>query len=272
MKTKYKILFAKIIFNLISIVIRKKIIRLKKNNINWELDLSEGIDLSIYIFGKFEYEIIKSISKHKLTKKPIFFDIGANIGVQTLQLIQNFKNSTVHSFEPTNFGFNKLKKNISLNKKLNKRIFANQLFLTNKKNCLPKKIYASWNLNNKKNVHKKHYGSFKTTSNSQSLKLDDYIIKNKISKIDFIKLDVDGNELDVLKSGYKFLKRNKTPIIFEVAPYLYKEHGYTHNDLINLFRELGYNFYNIANLKKVENINKFILSIADGTSNTLVAK
>ena len=108
MKTKYKILFAKIIYNLISIVKRNKNLKLKKNNINWELDLSEGIDLSIYIFGKFEYEIIKTISKHKLTKKPIFFDIGANIGVQTLQLSQNFKNSTVHSFEPTNFGFNPL--------------------------------------------------------------------------------------------------------------------------------------------------------------------
>ena len=133
MKTKYKILLAKIIFKLISIVKRNKIIKLKKNNINWELDLSEGIDLSIYIFGKFEYEIIKTISKHNLSKEPVFFDIGANIGVQTLQLSQNFKNSTVHSFEPTNFGFNKLKKNISLNKKLNKRIFANQLFLTDKK-------------------------------------------------------------------------------------------------------------------------------------------
>jgi len=272
MKTKYKILIAKIIFNLISIIKRKQIIRIKKNDINWELNLSEGIDLCIYIFGKFEYEIIKTISKHKLTKKPIFFDIGANIGAQTLQLSQSFKNSTIHSFEPTNFGFNKLKKNIFLNKKLSKKILANQLFLTNKKNSIPKKIYASWNLNNKKNVHKKHYGSYKTTSNSKSLKLDDYIIKNKISKIDFIKLDVDGHELDVLKSGYKFQKKKKTPIIFEVAPYLYKEHGYTHNDLIKLFRELGYNFYNITDLKKVKNINQFILSIPDGTSNTLVAK
>ena len=272
MKTKYKILLAKIIFKLISIVKRNKIIKLKKNNINWELDLSEGIDLSIYIFGKFEYEIIKTISKHKLSQEPIFFDIGANIGVQTLQLSQNFKKSTVHSFEPTNYGFNKLKKNILLNKKLSKKIFANQLFLTNRNNNLPKKIYASWNLQNKKNVHKKHYGSFKTTSNAKSLKLDDYITKNKISKIDFIKLDVDGHELDVLKSGYKFLTRKKPPIIFEVAPYLYKEHGYTHDDLINLFRRFGYNFYYINNLKKVKNINEYILSIPDGASNTLVAK
>ena len=85
-------------------------------------------------------------------------------------------------------------------------------------------------------------------------------------------MDVDGHELDVLKSGYKFLKSKKVPIIFEVAPYLYKEYGYTHKDLINLFKELGYRFYNIYNLKKIQNINEFILSIPDGTSTTLIAK
>ena len=103
MKTKHKILFAKIIFFLISIFKKKKLIKIKKNDINWELDLSEGIDLSVYIFGKFEYEIITAIAKHKLSKNPIFFDIGANIGVQTLQLKKYFKDSTIHSFEPTNF-------------------------------------------------------------------------------------------------------------------------------------------------------------------------
>ena len=52
MKTKHKILLAKIIFFLISIIKKKKLVRVKKNNINWKLDLSEGIDLSVYIFAK----------------------------------------------------------------------------------------------------------------------------------------------------------------------------------------------------------------------------
>ena len=272
MKTKHKILFAKIVFFLLSIIQKKKFIKIKKNNINWELDLSEGIDLSIYIFGKFEYEIINAIAKHQLPKKPVFFDIGANVGVQTLQLSERIKNSTIHSFEPTNFGYNKLKNNILLNPNLRKNIFINQTFLTNKKKNMPKKIYASWNLINTNNAHKKHFGILKQTSNANSLKLDEYIIKKKIKKIDFIKLDVDGYELDVLKSGYKFLKKKKVPIIFEVAPYLYKEYGYTESDLINLFKELGYSFYNIYNLKKIININEFISSIPDGTSTTLIAK
>ena len=145
MKTKHKILFAKIIFFLLSIFKKNTIVRIKRNNINWELDLSEGIDLSIYIFGKFEYEIVKAILKHKLSKKPIFLDIGSNIGAQTLQLSECFKKATIHSFEPTTFGFQKIKKNISLNPKLSSRIILNQAFLSSKKNKLPRKVYASWN-------------------------------------------------------------------------------------------------------------------------------
>ncbi len=271
MKTKYKIFFAKIIFKILSLLKNKIIFKIKKNNINWKLDLSEGIDLSIYIFGKFEYEIIETIAKHKLSKKPIFFDIGANIGVQTLQLASYFNNAKVHSFEPTNFGYKKLKNNITLNPDLRKNIYINQNFLSNKK-FLPNKIYASWNLKVKKNTHKKHQGSYKNTSNASSLKLDDYIKKNKIKKIDFIKLDVDGHELEVLKSGYNFLRKKKVPIIFEVAPYLYTEHGYTQNDLLRLFKSLKYNFYNINNLKKIDDIDRFFLSIPDGACTTLVAK
>jgi len=271
MKTKHKILFAKIIFFFLSKfkIKNKKVLR---NNIKWNLDLSEGIDLSVYLFGKFEFEIIKAIAKHKLTRKPVFFDIGANIGVQTLQLRNYFKNSTIHSFEPTNYAYNKLCNNIILNSKLKKKIILNQAFLTNKKKTIPKKIYSSWSLINKKNLHKKHLGSLKSTSNANSFKLDNYITKHKIKKIDFIKLDVDGYELDVLKSGYKFLKKNKTPIIFEVAPYLYKEHNYSQSDLVSLFVKLKYSFYNINNLKRIKNIYKYISSVSDGESTTLIAK
>ena len=128
MKTKHKILFAKIIFFFLSKfkIKNKKVLR---NNIKWNLDLSEGIDLSVYLFGKFEFEIIKAIAKHKLTRKPVFFDIGANIGVQTLQLRNYFKNSTIHSFEPTNYAYNKLCNNVILNPKLKKKnYFESSIF------------------------------------------------------------------------------------------------------------------------------------------------
>ena len=50
------------------------------------------------------------------------------------------------------------------------------------------------------------------------------------------------------------VKKRKIPILSKVTPSLYKEHRYTRNDLL---KELGYNFYNIDNLKKIENVSKF---------------
>jgi|TARA_B110000858_G_C17476847_1_gene325338 FkbM family methyltransferase len=47
-----------------------------------------------------------------------------------------------------------------------------------------------------------------TLIKSNQCSLDTIIIKYKIKDISFIKLDVDGSELDVLKSGEKLLLKN----------------------------------------------------------------
>ena len=61
MKTKYKIYLAKLIYIFISCfgIFKKKIV--KRGQIYWSPDISEGIDLSIYIFGNFEKNLIKII-------------------------------------------------------------------------------------------------------------------------------------------------------------------------------------------------------------------
>ena len=56
MRTKYKIFFAKVLSYLITLFISKKQI-VKRKNINWSLDLNEGIDLSIFLFGSSERKI-----------------------------------------------------------------------------------------------------------------------------------------------------------------------------------------------------------------------
>ena len=85
LSTKIKIFIAKIIYKILNIVFKLpffdvdiKQLRVERNNINWFLDLSEGIDLSIFIFGSSE----KFIKVKKLlddSKDLIFIDIGANI-------------------------------------------------------------------------------------------------------------------------------------------------------------------------------------------------
>ena len=51
MKTNSKILIAKIIFKILIFFGFKKKTIVKRNDIKWKIDISEGIDLSIFLFG-----------------------------------------------------------------------------------------------------------------------------------------------------------------------------------------------------------------------------
>ena len=129
MKTKYKIVFAKILYLLIKIFVSKDNVIVKRNDINWHLQLNEGIDLSIFIFGNFEKSILKT-SKKLIGSRPIdIIDIGSNMGVHSLNFAINFKKSKVYSIEPTDFAFNKLLKNLSLNPSI-KNVSTNQYFIS----------------------------------------------------------------------------------------------------------------------------------------------
>ena len=82
--TPVKIFLAKILYKGIKLFHiypgndHKKVI-CHRDNLNWSLDLSEGIDLSIYTFGKFE-ATTSALFNRIVKPDMIVFDIGANIG------------------------------------------------------------------------------------------------------------------------------------------------------------------------------------------------
>ena len=118
MKTKSKIFIAKIISKLITLFISSKQ-TVVRNEIKWNLNLNEGIDLSIFLFGNSEKKILNS--SKLLSKKDtplIIIDIGANIGSVSLIMAKKFKDSKVFAIEPTNYAFNKLSTNLDLNNDL----------------------------------------------------------------------------------------------------------------------------------------------------------
>lgn len=269
MKTKHKILFAKFISKIITFIYKDKVL-VRRNGINWFLDLNEGIDLSIFLFGKFENSILK-VSKFLIKNKKIdILDIGCNMGVHTLFLAKVFKKSKIYSIEPTDFAFKKLKKNVGLNKGMNNiKIF--QFFLTRKK-ILPKKVYSSWELTNQNKKHKKHMGTLKTTKSSKVKTLDKFVKENNIKNKILIKCDVDGNELEVFKSGKDFIKKFKPYIIMELAPYLYPEFGYNVEKLLKLLKQYNYRFYDAKNFNEIFSINEYANKIKDGSSENIFLK
>lgn len=67
-----------------------------------------------------------------------------------------------------------------------------------------------------------------------------------IPRIDFIKCDVEGAELLVVKGGAKTLERLSPILFLEANPAWTKSFGYTPGDLVSRLRELGYDHFLLA--------------------------
>ncbi len=263
LSTSKKIFLATILSKLLILLFQKKKFIVSRNGIKYKIYLDEGVDLGIFLGVKNEKKFF-NIKKYLNSKKKFdIIDIGSNIGSVTLPLANIFKNSKIYSIEPTVYAFQKLKENINLNPNLKKRIKIFNYFISQKKEKI-KFVHSSWKLDNQDKKHGIHRGSLKETSN-KAISLDKLFNKNK-TPIKLIKVDVDGYELDVLKSAEKLLKKEKPIIYFELAPYLYKEMGYTIDHLNKFVQKMGYAFYD-ENFKPVLDIKLFSYKLTDKSMN-----
>jgi len=258
MQTSKKIILAKILSFILLKIFKFKVTQIvNRKGINYKLNLRQGIDLSIFIFGNFKNKITNILTKIILNKKNFFFfsvlDIGSNIGDKSLSLAKNLlnrkiKNFLIYSIEPTEFAINKQKKNLNLNKELKKKIRISPFFITNTKNKI-KEAFSSWDLFEDNNII--HGGQKKLFfKDTKSISLDNFIQSNKIKNVLLIKIDVDGNELDVLYSAKKFLNKNNPYIIMEFSPSAFKAKGVSIKNFYKFIKSINYSIYDL-NLKKI---------------------
>ena len=262
--TSQKIFLASIISKFLVFFFGSEEKIVKRNNINYKIDLNEGVDLGIFLNIKLEKKILNLTKLLDKNKKLNLVDIGANFGSVTLPLAKIFKKSKIFSIEPTYYAYEKLITNVNLNPELKKRIKTiNSLINSSKKT---RKVYSSWNFTNSGKKHKIHLGSLKKINNKNIISLNQ-LIKKINKKVDFIKIDVDGFELKVLRSGKKYIKKFKPIIHLEFAPYLYAGSNNTPKGLINFIKnKLNYNFYN-EDFKEIKEINNYIKNIKKRSEN-----
>tara|TARA_B100001057_G_scaffold447291_1_gene486679 strand:- start:621 stop:1454 length:834 start_codon:yes stop_codon:yes gene_type:complete len=263
LSTSKKIFLATILSKFLILLFQKKKFTVSRNGIKYKIYLDEGVDLGIFLGIKNEKKLFNIKKYLNPSKKFDIIDVGSNIGSVTLPLANTFKNSKIYSIEPTIFAFEKLNENINLNPKLKKRIKIFNYFISQKKKKI-KFVHSSWKLNYNNRKHGIHKGTLKETSN-KAISLDNLFKKNKIP-IKLIKIDVDGYELDVLKSAEKLLKKEKPIIYFELAPYLYNEMGYTIEHLNKFTQKIGYDFYD-ENFKPVLDIKLFSSKLTNKSMN-----
>jgi FkbM family methyltransferase len=223
-----------------------------RRSIRWRLDLREGIDFSIYLLGAFELTTIEAYGK-LLQPDDLVLDIGANIGAHTLHLARAVgPRGRVLAFEPTDYAFGKLRANLSLNPQLIGRVEAHQLMLLDRSEAPPPALYSSWPLSPASgDVHEGHLGRLQSTAGAQGMTLDEFVENHGLTRLDLIKLDVDGFECRVLRGAENTLKRFKPAMIMELSPYVLEEQGDSLHGLVMLLASHDYRLYSISSGKEL---------------------
>ena len=80
----------------------------------------------------------------------------------------------------------------------------------------------------------------------RTVTLDQYVSDQQLTRLDFIKCDVEGAELLVFKGGQESLARFKPIVFAEIGEEFTRRMGYEPGDLIDLFRNQGYRAYMLS--------------------------
>jgi len=216
---------------------------------SFEFNLTEDIKVILHkdsklcklIYVSFEETEICFLKKF-IKKGDCFFDIGANIGLFSLHASKIIgDHGKIIAFEPTPITFNRLKSNIEINRFLN--IKTENIGLSD--TCGMIKFHTS-------NDGYDAWNSFATLTDIGECSeidvttdtLDNYIQTNNIEKIDLIKLDVEGWELNVLKGAKELLSRSDSPVLLvEFTETNAFAAGYYCGELFDFVKSFGYEWY-----------------------------
>ena len=215
----------------------------RRQGLRWELDLAEGIDLAIYLFGRFERQTSFTLQS-LLSEGMTVIDLGANIGSHSLPMAKRVgARGRVYAIEPTDWAFAKLLRNLSLNPQLAETVVPIQAAFTDGVTPPPAGFYSSWDVTADEGVHPVHGGRIEIASNAAFMTFDEFIQSHRIDRVDLIKMDVDGFEVQLLTGAKESLKQFHPPILFEFCPHVLTEHKTSPERLLTILSDAGYSFF-----------------------------
>lgn len=166
-------------------------------------------------------EFFKRVLRIVKSDTLVSVDIGANIGMTSLALASISPAGTVYSFEPSPPTYKLLQRNIHSN---------------NANNCMTLNIACGSsngtvefhdNPNSASASHLSLAGTTLIDGNCQVevIRLDDFITQHAVERVDFIKIDVEGLELDVVNGARETLSKFKPSLFIEFNSYALVSNG-----------------------------------------------
>ncbi len=185
----------------------------------------------------FHYVVKNKINQDQ---KIFYFDIGANVGQSAKKIIQYFPNATLYCFEPVEKTYKLLAENMRGYQNVN----TYKLALGNFKGEMEISLRenSEWN-----SLDKTLNEIFKSSVAALEIievdTVDNFVKDNNISKIDILKSDTEGYEIEVLKGAKYCLENNLIDILYIEVGFNKQDLQHTHlNEVIEELENYDYGF------------------------------
>ena len=197
-----------------------------------------------------DYHELKTIKKFSNKNKLLFIDCGCNYGFYSFYTASLSERNKIISIEASKDTSKEFLKNQNLNSFKNIIFFNNAVSNTIDENILFYESLNDWESSQTHNNFK-----FSSESKVKSIKIDsliqEYFLDNYVV---IMKLDVEGNEINVIKGALEVIEKSEPLIIIEFSKYIFENQDNI-DYLKNFLNKYSYSIYdtnfNKKNLKDI---------------------
>lgn len=203
------------------------------------LDVSKAMGASFYWTGFHEFNewrYLQSFLKPEMT----LFDVGANQGEYSLFSAKRLTNGKVYAFEPVSVYYHQLSTNKILNKFTNLETYS--FGLSDQEGALPVYMEEVDSATQNEGLASLFKGGARTrlVETIELRILDRVVDQLKLHRLDFIKIDVEGAELNVLQGAKETIMRYRPTIMVEISSKTFEVAGYCQQHILDYFTVLNY--------------------------------
>lgn len=199
-------------------------------------DLRQYVDRHIFFIGLYE-PVELYLLMQLLEPGHTVVDGGANVGLYSIMMSTAVgQGGSVHAFEPVPATHAMLGDNIGRNRLAN--VTVSNAALSDQPGVVSLGLAAD-KVGNDGAFGVGHQAPVSAVDVT-TITLDEYAVGHHLSRIDFVKLDVEGSELRALRGMGEILQRDEPMLLVEICQSTARRAGFEVNDILDLLGPLGY--------------------------------
>jgi FkbM family methyltransferase len=204
-----------------------------REGLHWRLNPADFVHEDLFWLGRKDYYDVYHLQQ-VLQPGRVFLDIGANFGYYSVALASRLdKQCTVHAFEPNPPTLARLRRHVAMNG-LDDVVHVHDIALSDR----PGTAALATKSGNSGGAHV--VASHPASPTVQLGTLDDFCDQLPLTRLDAVKIDVEGFEERVLLGGQKTLKRWQPVLLLEMEPARLRDKQTSVQRVVQLLQELGY--------------------------------